>query len=108
MTRPVHPSNLTCQVLMFLVQCKGVWATSGTCFYMPSVQQVMPIGTRREVQFRYMRFLQHFGLVGGCNCGCRGDYTPTDEGLDMLASDSLNGESHVREYKKNVDSYSRY
>jgi hypothetical protein len=54
---------------------------------MPSVQQVFPAGTSEILQYRFMRMLQTKGLVGGCNCGCRGDYTLTLKGLELLSGD---------------------
>jgi hypothetical protein len=85
---------------MFLVRRKGEWCTWGQGFYMPSVQQVFPIGTSEEVQLRFMRRLQKRGLVSGCDCGCRGDYTPTENGLILLAEDCLVGEQEFKEWQR--------
>jgi hypothetical protein len=84
MTFPTHPTSLTFKILIFLVQQKGVWATWGESYYMPSVQQVFPVGTSEDLQFRFMRRLQTKGLVGGCDCGCRADYAPLHLGLTLL------------------------
>ena len=67
---------------------------------MPSVQQVFPIGTTAEDQLSFMQKLQKEGLVGGCDCGCRGDYAITEWGLKALAQDSESGEQEAREYLK--------
>lgn len=106
---PVHPTNLTCQVLMFLADIsKNQWATWGVSFYMPSVQQVFPVGTKERVQQRFMRRLQHKGLVGGCECGCRGDYVITPEGLEMLKADSSSGRQRVAKLLREGWTYHGY
>lgn len=99
--RPVHPTSLTTEILMFLAHCKGVWATWGASFYMPSVQQVFPVGTAEKDQLEFMQALQKKGLVGGCDCACRGDYVLTELGLEMLAKDCEIGERKVKEFMKN-------
>lgn len=88
---PFHPVGLSAQILMFLHNCEGTWATYGTGYYMMSVQQVFPVGTNREVQFRFMRRLQNAGLVSGCSCGCRGDYGLTEAGYEYLEKNSKSG-----------------
>ena len=101
--KPVHPATLTGRVLMFLAHTDGTWTTWGPSIYMPSVQQVFPVGTTEKTQFRFMRFLQYKGLVGGCDCGCRGDYALTPEGLDFLANECLCGnQEKVRWIKENL------
>lgn len=98
--KPYHPTTLAHKVLMFLANQDGKWATWGPSFYMPSVQAVMPVGTTPKIQRRYMRMLQYKGLVGGCDCGCRGDYAPTMKGLEFLAKDCLIGEQELLRWKK--------
>lgn len=100
MNKPVHPPTLTGQILMFLVLQKGTWATYGTGYYMPSVQSVFPVGTSKELQFRFMRRLQSLGLVGGCDCGCRGDYAPLEAGLEYLEDSSLQGLNEVHNWRQ--------
>lgn len=92
--KPLHPKTYAGKVLMFLVDA-GRWCTWGPSFYMPSVQQVLPVGTKEFVQLRYMQMLQRKGLVDGCDCGCRGDYEPTEEGLKFLANECVAGEPQV-------------
>lgn len=99
MKKPFHPKSFTGQVLMFLAHQDGKWSTWGPSFYMPSVQAVFPIGTSKKVQFRFMRRLQTLGLVGGCDCGCRGDYAPTEDGLKFLANECTVGESELKRWK---------
>ena len=98
MNKPVHPTTWTTKVLMFLVQQEGKWCTWGPSTYMPSVQQVFPVGTKEGVQHRFMAQLQRKGFVGGCDCGCRGDYAVTPLGLETLAKDCVTGESDARNY----------
>lgn len=100
--KPTHPTSLKTQILMFLAySTKGAWATWGSGFYMPSVQQVFPVGTPEKVQLRFMQTLQRKGLVGGCDCGCRGDYAITELGLKVLADDCEVGQQSAEAYLKN-------
>ncbi|CAB4124097.1 hypothetical protein UFOVP51_17 [uncultured Caudovirales phage] len=97
--KPLHPTSLTTQILMFLLKCKDNWATHGCSFYMPSVQQVFPIGTTEKAQRRFMKRLINDDLVNGYVCGCRGDYEITTKGLDLLMEDCTIGCGHVKEYR---------
>jgi hypothetical protein len=98
--KSTHPTTLTGSVLMFLANQDGKWATWGPSFYMPTVQAVLPVGTKEEVQFRFMRRLQTLGLVSGCDCGCRGDYTPTFKGMVFLATECFYGEREQVRWEK--------
>jgi len=100
MKKPIHPQTCAGEVLMFLAKQEGDWATWGQCFYMPSVQQVFPVGTKEKTQLRFMQKLQRLGLVGGCDCGCRGDYAPTPEGLKFLADECFIGEQELGRWEK--------
>jgi len=100
MELPIHPTSLNTQILMFLARQKGDWCTYGTSFYVNSVQQVFPIGTSEDDQLSFMQDLQRRGLVGGCDCGCRGDYTITPKGLEMLALDCIQGRNEKETYLK--------
>lgn len=97
--KPMHPTSLTTQILMFLLECKDRWATHGCSFYMPSVQQVFPIGTTEKEQRKFMKRLINEDLVDGCVCGCRGDYEITNKGLDLLMEDCTIGFGCVKEYR---------
>lgn len=101
MEKPVHPTTKAAEVLMFLVTVEGAWCTYGPSYYMPSVQGVLPIGTTKEAQLRYMQSLQRKGLIGGCDCGCRGDYAPTIQGLNYLMKDCITGAHRVKEFIQN-------
>lgn len=74
-------------ILAFLDSLNGTWATwySG---YPNSVTNVMPPGIPRKLVLAKMRQLIRRGLVGGCNCGCRGDFTLTYRGRAYLAQNS--------------------
>lgn len=72
-------------VLEFLAKHQGRWATwGGPSVHMPSVTDVMPPGTPSKVELAKMRALHRRGLVGGCDCGCRGDWEITDKGLALI------------------------
>lgn len=99
MNKPHWPTKPSTQVLYFLAEQEGEWCTWGTSFNMQTVQACLPIGTTAEAQLRFMQILQKKGLISGCECGCRGDYTVTPEGLDFLAEDCFAGEIKAKEYR---------
>lgn len=37
-----------------------------------------------KVYFAKLRALHRRGLIGGCTCGCRGDFEITDKGLELI------------------------
>lgn len=49
------------------------------------VTSAMPAGTPEKLILGKMRMLMRRGLVDGCDCGCRGDFTITDKGRALLA-----------------------
>lgn len=59
----------------------------GTCFtgFDNSVGTAMPEGTPEKLQLAVMQNLIRKGLVDGCCCGCRGDFTLTERGRAALA-----------------------
>lgn len=71
-------------VLMFLDQHQGRWSTHGRGDSMPTVQDAMPPRTPDKLQLAKMRQLHKRGFVGGCTCGCRGDWEITDAGLAFI------------------------
>lgn len=71
-------------VLRFLAGHQSRWCTWGKGYSMPTVQDAMPPGTPEKVQLAKMRQLLKRGLVGGCDCGCRGDWEITDKGLAYI------------------------
>lgn len=70
-------------ILEFLAKHQGEWSTWGTGYHMPTVQDAMPPGTPKKLQLAKMRSLHKRGLVGGCTCGCRGDWEITNKGLEL-------------------------
>ena len=72
-------------VLRFLAEHQGRWSTwFGEGDGMPNVCRAMPEGTPSKVALAKMRQLHRAGLVGGCPCGCRGDFEITDRGLARI------------------------
>lgn len=49
-----------------------------------SVTTVMPKDTPIKLQLAKMKNLRERGLIGGCTCGCRGDFAITDKGLELI------------------------
>lgn len=74
----------TDDVLRFLAQHQGRWSTWGEGYSMPTVRDAMPPGTPAKLQLTKMRTLWRRDLVGGCPCGCRGDWEITDKGLAQI------------------------
>jgi hypothetical protein len=50
----------------------------------PSIIHAVPAGTPEKVALAKMKALIRRGLVDGCACGCRGDFTITEKGRDSL------------------------
>lgn len=97
---PIHPSTVTGAVLLFLAHQDGKWATWGPGLYMPTVHSVFRVGTLEKTQLRFMQKLQRKGLVGGCDCGCRGDYVITQKGLNFLANECISGEQEKARWER--------
>lgn len=72
---PVEP------VLGLLMEVRATWFEDAP----NSVLSVMPAGTPPKVALAKMRALHRQGLVDGCPCGCRGDFTLTVAGMAELA-----------------------
>jgi hypothetical protein len=82
-------------ILEYLYDKQGEW----TCLWMghfkdkdPSATDVyyaMPENTPHKVALAKMKSLHKRGLVGGCPCGCRGDFEITDKGLELLGKPRL-------------------
>jgi hypothetical protein len=41
-------------------------------------------GVPRKIVLRKLQKLNKRGLIGGCPCGCRGDFEITDKGLESI------------------------
>lgn len=74
-------------ILELLAHNPDKWHTWGTGYYMVTVQDAMPEGTPPKLQLAKMRSLMRRGLVGGCGCGCRGDFAITESGCWMIGLD---------------------
>lgn len=79
-------------ILRFLAQYQGRWCTHGDGHGIPTVQDAMPSGTHIKLQLAKMRSMHRRNLVGGCTCGCRGDWEITDKGLGQI------GETRIVKY----------
>ena len=70
-------------ILKFLADLDGEWAN----WYFGDerdVHRVMPVDVPDKLVVRKMGRLIERGLVGGCGCGCRGDFVITQEGKEFL------------------------
>jgi len=74
----------TIDILKFLKSHQGRWCTWGVGYSMPTVADAMPKGTPEKLQRAKMSILIRHKLVDGCDCGCRGDYEITQQGIDYL------------------------
>ena len=54
------------------------------CLY--GLSRALPDATPEKVALAKMRSMIKRGLVQGCCCGCRGDFTITDKGRAILAT----------------------
>src|SRR5687768_9713927 len=85
-------------VLRYLAKYQGEW----TCLWFrhfaksqsdtTDVAYAFPEGTPDKLMLSKMRRLHKRGLVGGCPCGCRGDFEITDKGLATI------NEKRTKEY----------
>ena len=71
-------------VLEFLAGLDGRWANWFGDEYENSVTRAMP-GVPAKLVVAKMRQMIRKGVVGGCPCGCRGDYVLTEKGREALA-----------------------
>lgn len=85
----------TIAILEYLYDKQGEW----TCLWygyfkdkdssVTDVYYAMPSDTPEKVALAKMKILYKKGLVGGCDCGCRGDFEITDKGLAVLGKPRL-------------------
>ncbi|MGR7269621.1 hypothetical protein ACU615_12955 [Klebsiella aerogenes] len=63
---------------------------TGTCFigYDNSIGLAMPEGATEKFQLAVMKNLISMGFVDGCCCGCRGDFTLTENGVRVITTES--------------------
>lgn len=74
-------------ILEYLSNYQGDWTSLWSGYFKETdpeqtdVYYSMPEGTSREAALFKLRKLHRLGLIGGCPCGCRGDFEITDKGL---------------------------
>ena len=72
------------KVLSFLAEYQGRWCTHGNGHgTMPTIADTIPYRSSKE-QHAIMCKLWRRGFVGGCTCGCRGDWEITNRGLEKI------------------------
>lgn len=80
-------------ILRELAKWQGRWSTWGEREYvnektgepyMINIQLRTYPGSPDRLWLKKMTKLMNKGYVGGCDCGCRGDYEITDEGLALI------------------------
>jgi hypothetical protein len=76
-------------ILEFLYLRQGEWCNWFSKKFDNSVRHAFPDTVPDKIILRKMQSLQKRGLVGGCSCGCRGDYEITDKGLAKLGKPRL-------------------
>lgn len=85
-------------VLEYLAKYQGRWTCLWNGYFkekdpsVPDVYYSMPEGTPSKVALAKMKSLYKRGLIGGCPCGCRGDFEITDKGLERI------GQTRTAEY----------
>lgn len=71
-------------ILKFLLEHQGQWCTWNEGYSMPTVRDAMPPETPPKLQLAKMAMLIRRGLVQGCDCGCRGDFEITADGIALI------------------------
>lgn len=84
-------------ILNFLADRQGSWTSLwyghfGKESDIQDVYWAFPEGTPDKICHAKMKSLYKRGLVGGCDCGCRGDFEITDKGLQLI------GRTRTKEY----------
>ncbi len=60
-------------------------------WYTPTVRDAMPPNLPDKLVLAKMGMLMRRGLVDGCTCGCRGDFSITDKGIKFLQKEVSDG-----------------
>lgn len=73
-------------ILEYLAQRQGDWTSLWSEGFAKdrNVREAMPPNTPELIALTAMRKLYRKGFVGGCTCGCRGDFEITDAGLAYI------------------------
>lgn len=81
-------------ILQYLAKFQGQWTSLWDGYFKdknrPDVNDVyyaMPEGTPPKLALAKMQRLHKRGFVGGCPCGCRGDFEITDRGLAFIGQE---------------------
>ena len=61
-----------------------------------SISQAMTEGVPDKLRLAKMRTLIKRDLVGGCACGCRGDFEITKKGIEYINQIKQNYDNHKR------------
>jgi len=90
----------TLPILEYLAQFQGSWTSNWHGHFVANKSHngepvndvfcAMPKGTSKEASNMKMASLYVCGLVGGCPCGCRGDFEITDLGLQLIGQKRTN------------------
>lgn len=76
-------------ILELLSKYQGEWAfwwdDNALSFHSDnSKHYIVPKDVSKKIVHVIFRRLYRKGLIGGCDCGCRGDFEITDKGLALL------------------------
>jgi hypothetical protein len=63
------------------------------CWTEWNVTEAMPPGIPPKLALAKMRRMIRRGVVGGCPCGCRGDFVITEKGLAEISSHNARGDT---------------
>lgn len=83
---PITRKNFQCKdvptrpILEYLAERQGRWTMAW------DLENAFPESTPLKVFRAKMTNLHRRGLVGGCPCGCRGDFEITDKGLAYIGA----------------------
>jgi hypothetical protein len=83
-----HNLEIAKSVLDYLYERQGEWTCLWNLYFNgreDDVAEAMPKNWSRRRRLALMRVLYRNELVGGCDCGCRGDFEITDKGLDYIS-----------------------
>lgn len=85
-------------VLKYLANYQGQWVCLWYGYFKeiesstPDVYYAMPENYNHKLALDIMKNLLKRELIGGCSCGCRGDFEITDKGLALI------GRERVKKY----------
>jgi hypothetical protein len=84
-------------ILRFLAGPYDGWSAPGWATWFDdwprpanTVLHAMPGGVPAKLALAKMRMMIRKGLVDGCGCGCRGDFTLTEKGAALIKAEISN------------------